>query len=144
MMQLPAAGNSNKEIAYSFTDTSVSADKRFIYYQLLTIDKDDARSYSDIVLCKQSVGKAIKMISSFYPNPVDRSGHLHLYFNAESNDNLVVNIYANNGKLAKTVNMLAVEGVNHSHLPLHGLSPGIYMLEFNMAGKKESYSILVK
>jgi plastocyanin len=142
--RLPAAGSSNKEISYSFADTSLSINKRFIYYQLLTIDKDASGRYSEIVLCKQDLIKDIKLISNFYPNPIDRGGHLHLYFNAESKGNLEVSIYANDGKLVRTENMIAVEGVNHSHLPMHGLSPGIYTLAFNMDGKKESYSIVIK
>src|SRR5205823_7768905 len=48
-----AAGNSTSELTYSFTVANISPSKRFIYFRLLTVDKDKIAQYSDVILFRQ-------------------------------------------------------------------------------------------
>ena len=140
---IPAKGNSSIALNYSYTDNTLPANNRYIYYYLSIADKDGRKSLSDIKMFTNKNSDS-KLIASITPNPVSKSGHLMLQFNSEQNSSLNVQLFNTAGRLVKEDNMAAVTGLNMGHFQLGDIAPGIYTIVFSMDGKKESYKIAVE
>lgn len=143
--KVTAAGNSNSELKYSFLDETFSKYNRFLYYRLLTIDKDFKQQYSKIILhrVEKVLGKN-SFITRIFPNPVNSNGHLHINFNSEKQERLLITIRDVSGQLISTHELFGAEGVNNSHLPLPRLNRGNYLLIFSLNGRREAYPLSIK
>ncbi|CAN5448890.1 hypothetical protein BH10BAC3_BH10BAC3_32070 [soil metagenome] len=137
-----AKGNSNTILQYSFTDNNASSKHRYIYYELVTIDKDGKESYSSIKIFKTSFAST-KLVMQLGPNPIKRPGQLMVKFNAEKSGTMLVNVFDAGGKKAMSLNMTAFPGLNNGHLHVCDLAPGIYTLQFNYEGLRETKKIVV-
>lgn len=137
-----ASGTSDGEHSYAFVDSTPAFFIRFSYYQLVTLDIDGSKQYSNIILYKRDLTNTSILIRLF-PNPASSGDHLHLYFNSESNTDLKITITSSDGKLLKKVSMTASIGVNHSHMNLPNLPPGTYYINFYLNGIKEVHQIIV-
>jgi plastocyanin len=143
--RVKAAGNSDDERLYSFTVTKPDAGKRFVYFRLVTVDLDKKQQYSPIILHRQHLkGKNGKLITKLFPNPAKNGDHLQLSYDSDKSGTMQVSVYDASGKLVTSVPMAAVEGVNHTHLPLPHLHPGKYTLHFMLNGTTESHSLVVR
>ena len=139
---IKASGTSDQEHNYSYIDSTPAFFLRFSYYQLVTIDIDGAKQYSNILLFKRGADNSSILIRLF-PNPATSGDHLHLYFNSEINGDLKIAITASDGKLIEKQSMTATIGVNHSHMQLPKLPPGVYYIHFYLDGIKEVHQILI-
>lgn len=141
--KVTAAGNSNEERTYSFSDNLSGTKAKFVYYELATVDKDGKQELSKILIAKNPVGVA-QLITSLSPNPIPRPGHLMLTFNAEAAGTMQVQVVDMQGKKVIETTMAAVEGVNNGHLHMGDLPTGTYNILFSLAGTTETKKVVVK
>lgn len=139
-----ASGNSVEEHSYSFVDSSAKAFLRFIYYQLATVDRDGSTEYSKIILYRRDAAKQRPLIVKLFPNPVPANGHVHLYYNSESNSELQIALTSLDGKVVMKERLISSPGVNHTHLHLPGVMPGVYLLYLYIDGRIEKSKIVIK
>ena len=139
-----AAGSSNAPIKYSFTVNNMPSNTRFLYFRLLTIDKDAKQQYSDIVMLQLENIVEKTFIKKFYPNPAENGDHLYFDFDAGHNDHIQLSIYETSGKLLFSTQGIALQGVNQSHLPMPKLRKGAYYVQFTMSGQKQTLPLFVK
>lgn len=140
---ITAKGNSSVLVNYSYIDNIQQISSRYIYYYLAVIDKDGKRSISNIIKFRNENGTS-KLITSLSPNPVGRSGHIMLQFNADKTDVMHAQLFDAAGKLVMKEELSAVAGLNNGHFHIGGIAPGNYALVFTMGSKKESYKIIVE
>jgi len=138
-----AAGNSNIEKSYSYTDNTISNASKYYYYMLQIADKDDRFTLSDIKLFR-NYSAVPKLITSLSPNPISKPGHLQLQFNADKTGTMQVKLFDSNGKLTKQTEMSADIGLNNGHFHLGNIPAGVYTIVFTMDGIKETKSIVVQ
>ena len=138
-----AAGNSNTERTYNYTDNNIGTANSYYYYMLEIADKDDRRTLSDIKIFKNNAAVR-KLILSLSPNPISSPGHLMLQFNADKAGNMHVQLFDTNGRLIKETDMGADEGINNGHFHLGNLPAGVYKIVFTLDGLKETKTIVVQ
>ncbi|MES2893379.1 MAG: T9SS type A sorting domain-containing protein [Bacteroidota bacterium] len=141
--RVPAAGNSNIPLTYSFTDQLVSATSKFIYYLVVIIDKDGKTQHSPIRMIVNSKARSL-LITSLTPNPVRSPGHLMLTFNADGPGSMDATILNTEGKLVLQISFTAVKGVNNGHIHLGAISPGTYHLLFNLNDIRETRRLVIQ
>lgn len=137
-----AAGNSNNEKSYSYTDKNID-DGKYYYYNLAIVDKDGRKEFSETKLFKGD-GKITKLVLSLSPNPITRPGHLMMTFNAVKEGKMEVDIINAQGQTVMNTQMQATRGVNNGHMHLGDLPPGTYTLICLLNGIKESHQIIFK
>lgn len=138
-----AAGNSTVLKAYSYTDNSVDAVNKYLYYSIETVDKDGRRELSPIKLFKNNSALP-KLIAKLSPNPITSPGHLMLQFNADKAGSMLVQLYDANGKFIKQDEMSAEVGLNNGHFHMGNLPAGVYTIIFTMDDLKETRKILMQ
>lgn len=141
--RIPAAGNSATEKVYSYNDINVSGKDKYAYYMIAIVDKDGTQQFTETRLFK-NLQATVKLVTSISPNPISKSGHLMLQFNADKTGKMDVNILNMEGKAVLKTSMYAVPGVNNGHIHLGDLAPGTYNLIFSLDGTKETHRIIVK
>ncbi|MEO6455721.1 MAG: T9SS type A sorting domain-containing protein [Ginsengibacter sp.] len=141
--RVPAAGHSSVTKSYTYTDPNSSSSDKYYYYTLAIVDKEGKREFSSVELFKN---KTIipKLIISLSPNPIERSGHLMLKFNADKTSQMNVRVSNMQGRSILETTMYATEGVNNGHLMLGNISAGSYSISFELNGIKETHKIIVK
>lgn len=139
--KVPAAGTSSVTRSYSYADPASSADK-FYYYMVAVVYKDGKKELSTVQLYRNTASIA-KLIMSMSPNPVSRSGHLMLKFNADKAGKMDVKIANLEGKYLIKTSLQASEGVNNGHLMLDALPAGTYSVIFTLNGIKEVHKLTV-
>lgn len=107
---------------YSFTDNEAG----LAYYRLKQIDIDGKFTYSK-VLSSNCELKSITLM--LYPNPA--SSFTELRFTSPKENRTVINVYAENGQLVRSINTTVQQGVNTIRINLNGLSNGVYTLKIN-------------
>ena len=137
-----AAGNSNTERTYTYTDNNIGTANSYYYYMLEIADKDDRRTLSDIKLFKNNAAVR-KLILSLSPNPITSPGHLMLQFNADKAGSMHVQLFNTAGRLIKETDMGADEGINNGHFHLGNLPAGVYKILFILDDLKETKTIVV-
>jgi plastocyanin len=140
--RVPAKGNSNTEQVYSYKDDNVSPKHRYVYYELVTTDKDGKESYSAIKMFKTAFATA-KLVMQLGPNPIKRPGQLMIQFNAENAGSMLINVFDNNGKQVLKTKMAAFPGLNNGHVHVCDLPPGVYTLQFSYEGLRETKKVVV-
>ncbi|MEJ7610758.1 MAG: T9SS type A sorting domain-containing protein [Ferruginibacter sp.] len=142
LARVPAVGNSTTQQAYSFTDNNVNNKNKFTYYELAVTDKDGRVQLSEIKMYKNSLSTP-RLINNVGPNPITRPGQLMVYFNSEKKNKMKVKVFDAAGKRVYAADMEALPGVNSGHVHVCDFKPGIYKLQFEMEGLKETRSIVV-
>ncbi len=138
-----AAGNSNTEKSYNYTDNGIGTANSYYYYMLEIADKDNRRTLSDIKLFKNNAAVR-KLILSLSPNPISSPGHLVLQFNADKAGSMHVQLFNTAGRLIKETDMGADEGINNGHFHLGNLPAGVYKILFTLDDLKETKTIVVQ
>lgn len=134
------AGNSNRTLNYSFTDEDPL--KEMAYYRLKQTDFNLDYSYSKLVSVKSEV--ANKGSFKIYPNPVNKSELINLYFSEDNSDNIEVRVYNAFGKMVfkQTLNNAANTEVS---LDFHNSIPqGTYFITFVSNNKVYKKKLIVR
>ena len=139
-----AAGSSNSIKNYIFQVVSVPAGAAFLYFRLLTVDKDKKQQYSDIILLHLPGSTNTTFMKAIYPNPAGNGDHLHFSFTAERSDKLSVTIFETSGRNIFNMPLTAVEGVNETHMPLPKMRRGNYFVQFILGDKKQTMPLIIK
>lgn len=141
--KIPAAGNSTTERSYSYSDNTIDAKNKYAYYMIAIVDKDGKTQYTETKMFKNAAA-INKLITSLSPNPINKSGHLMLQFNADKTGQMDVKVLNMEGKPVLQLNMYAVPGINNGHLHLGSLPAGTYNIIFRLDDVKETHRIIVK
>jgi hypothetical protein len=140
---VPAAGHSSVIKSYNYTDVNFSSSDKYCYYTIGIVDKEGNMEFSPVQLFKNKLNVS-KLIISLSPNPINRSGHLMLKFNADKTSQIKVKVVSMEGKTFMETTMQAREGVNDGHLMLDNISAGSYSVSFELNGIKEVYKLIVR
>lgn len=140
---ISAAGNSNTEKLYSYTDNLVNDKFRYVFYQLTVVDKDGKETYSKVVVYKNMGAKA-GLITQLGPNPIKKPGQLSLQFNAEKAGYMHVRVISTAGKLVSQTKLQATPGLNNGHLHVCEFDAGTYTVLFSYEGQTETRKIVVQ
>jgi plastocyanin len=138
--RVPAAGESTHIRNYSYLDNDVRNNRRFVYYELGITDIDGKVQLSPIKLFKNAESSQ-KLITYISPNPVSKTGHLLIQYNADEKSSLIVKLVDMSGKQLLNTVLSANEGVNNGHIHIADLASGNYVIQFTLNGKSETYKI---
>jgi plastocyanin len=141
--KINAKGNSSSEQHYTYTDNNVSKKYRYLYYELVIVDRDGQVTYSPIKTYKTGFASD-KLITQLGPNPISRPGQLVLQFNAEKQGKVEVNVYDAGGRKALHTTLTAMPGLNNGHIHVCDFKPGVYTLQFAYEGLVESKQLVVR
>ncbi len=140
--RVPAAGISNTERSYSFTDNQISKNEKYIYYLLYSVDLDSKIQISETRIFKNPLALS-KLIIAMGPNPIPKPGHLIVKFNADKTGEMSATVINMQGKTVFKIGMSAVAGINNGHIHMGDLPPGPYTIRFNLNGLVEKYKVIV-
>jgi uncharacterized delta-60 repeat protein len=120
-----AAGNSNSEKGYSFTDNlSVFAQlPSTVFYRLKTLDADGKTSFSKVLSVKMGVVKKLEV----YPNPARNV----LQLQTSEVGKYVVQIQDISGRAVKSYQVSSSAGILNTVLDISSLQKGTYILRVN-------------
>lgn len=138
-----AAGYSTTDKSYSFTVGKIPADRRFVYFRLVTTDKDKKVQYSGIILYRSpsAVGSFIQKV---YPNPSVSGDHIIIHFEADKTGKVNMGVFDVSGRRISDMPLSATEGFNRAHISMPVLNKGNYYLRFQGNGKSASYPLIVR
>lgn len=113
-----AAGTSNTEQNYSFTDN------RFlnVFYRIVEYDIDGKSIISSVIPSSCSIKEGL----TFHPNPVYDKAIVSININAAAT--AIFKLYDTKGALMKTTKSHLEKGFNHVEINMAGLASGIYTL----------------
>lgn len=125
MAMLVAAGNSDVEVNYQFTDNVPETNTGAIYYRLRSVDLDGAAKYSDIRIVR--VGKNSNVVKvTAYPNPVVNEVRITIPQNWQGKA-LTYQVVTMNGQVVKAVN---VQMANQTQsISMNEVPAGIYVIK---------------
>lgn len=126
--QVAAAGNSNTERSYNFTD--INPLKGYNYYRLRLVDIDNSFKYSDI----ENVRNLGAADFSFAPNPVQQQMKIKL--DADKVDKGFISITDLSGKQVYRNNITIAEGTNNLVVETGKLSSGMYIITIQLSNDK--------
>ncbi|MBE7170384.1 MAG: T9SS type A sorting domain-containing protein [Williamsia sp.] len=139
-----AAGNSQSLLKYSYTVNNVPGSAAYLYFRVLTVDKDGKQQYSSIILLHLPKAGEANFVKKMYPNPASNGDHVHFDFNAENNGLLDITIFETTGRKLFSMPITAVEGANQTHMPLPKLRKGSYFVQFSLEGKKQTLPLFIQ
>lgn len=134
--EVASLGNTTTVRNYSFTDNE--ADKFGVrYYRLKIVNIDGSFSYSNI----RSVIFNNAILWRIYPNP--SNGHFFLVFQLNTNDLLNAKILDAKGSLMKEMNVSATGFAQKLNIDLspNYFASGVYLLQIDAGGKKQSFKL---
>jgi hypothetical protein len=112
---VPAAGSSQSEKRYSFTD---AAPLPINFYRLRTTDKDQSYSYSTVVVYRHTRSTSLQI----FPNPVLQVLHVQ----RQGSERTTAQIADPAGRIIQT--FVLSEGSSVYSIDVSRLKPGIYVL----------------
>ncbi len=138
-----ASGSSNSNLAYQFVDKQLGGIYKYLYYEIVTVDKDKKESFSPIKTLRNNRVLKDILIVALSPNPVTRPGQVQIQFNADKAGEMNVSVFNSSGQLMLRTRMAAFYGLNNGHLHICDLGKGTYNIVFSMAGKREAKKVMV-
>ncbi len=123
--QVSAAGNSNTEHSYHFTDASPAAGTN--YYRIKIVDRDDNTKLSDV----KSVRNTGKANFTLYPNPV--TDVVKVDMNAVKADKGAITITDINGSLLYKSQINIVTGNNKFNINISNFERGTYLIKVQLS-----------
>lgn len=121
--RIDGAGNSEKEINYSYVDNAIQEDEKTLFYRLRQVDFDGSISYSEIKALQKEQG--INLIT-LYPNP--NFGVFDFLVSSSVSSTISVSIIDYLGKTVKSVSYEASEGINAYQMDVQELSSANYSI----------------
>lgn len=139
---IAAAGNSNSDRHYSYTDNNLPKNEQVLYYRLKMVDLDGKYKYSDVVILKPA---SETYISKVYPDIIRKNGTVNVSVISNKVQDVGISVYSLNGTklyeqkqvLIKGQNDLIVTGFNNA-------ASGIYLVKINTAGFSDIKKIIVE
>lgn len=138
-----ASVNSSQQTGYQFADNDLGQAYKFLYYEIVTVDKDKKESFSPIKTLRNNNIVKENLIVELSPNPITRPGQMQLKFNADNAGSMDVSVFNNTGQRVLRTKMAAFYGLNTAHLHVCDLPKGTYNVVFSLAGKKEIKRVVV-
>ena len=116
---LPAAGNSNTETNYSFTD--INAAKNLLY-RVAEQDRDGNEQFSTVVRssCATTDGFSV------WPNPFHDQVRINI--NTSNQSDILIKVFDGKGALVKLQKAVIVPGSNQINLHMDAMANGVYHL----------------
>ena len=133
------SGNSQTIKNYQFEDTKVNYNQKY-YYRLKQMDYDGNYRYSNVAEAILNTYETF-VISPLYPNPTNGNAYVNVYC-AEKQD-LSVRVYNSIGQLVLQYTHTLPAGNTQVELATHSLANGIYQVEFNMNGQKQTRKLSI-
>lgn len=122
---LVAAGNSDVNVNYEFTDNIPEANSGVIYYRLRSVDLDAVQKYSDIRIVRIGKGGDVVKVAA-YPNPVVSEVRVTVPQNWQGKP-LTYQVVTMNGQVVKSVN---VQMANQTQtISMNEVPAGIYVIK---------------
>ena len=130
-----AAGNSNNEKSYSFTDNNIVPNSS---YRIAEHDLDGRVQYTSIIRSSCTATDAF----SLWPNPVNDVVFINIVTNIESK--VSIRIFDGKGALMKIQNENILSGSNQLNINMNSLAKGVYTLyaEWNNGQMKKTAHVL--
>jgi len=128
-----AAGDADEEKQYNYLDVMANSEKTM--YRLKQVDFDGSFSFSDIV----TVTRAFKndfMVARM--SSVTTTNNFEVTIDALKDGEMNYNVANLKGELMFEDNMLVVNGLNELNIDLTDQNEGIYKLNLEMDGEKET------
>ena len=131
----PAAGNSNSERSYSFTDNNPVQNN---YYRVAEYGLDGKSQFTSIVQLSCNATNTF----SLWPNPVHDKAFINI--TADNASQVMITIFDSKGALVKMQRAMALQGSNQVSVDMKSLSSGIYLLsiDWNNGLMKKSVQVL--
>lgn len=127
--------------ARSYVDDLDQVQQKYVYYMIEAIGISGEKQLSEIkMLTRENAAK--KLIEKLSPNPVSSPGHLMVQFNADTEGQMLVQLFNQQGTLIKQTEMAAVKGLNHGHFHLGSISPGTYYAQFTLGKLQEKHVVV--
>ncbi|MCF2503726.1 T9SS type A sorting domain-containing protein [Dyadobacter sp. CY107] len=131
---MQAIGDANKEVDYSFTDTTFASLARVAYYRLRSVDADGSYAYSHVVSL-QDDGKHLS--NYLYPNPVQTG--TSVMFNAGSRPGNIRIVDLKGRRIDA-----AITQRSDTEFVLSQLPQGIYVVKFDTDHGTEIQKLVVE
>lgn len=132
--EVASLGNSAGARTYTFTDTE--ADKFGVrYYRLKIVNSDGSFYYSPI----RSVVFTDAVLWQVYPNP--SNGVFALVYQVNSNEKVYARVIDAKGSLVKEFNRIGNGFPQKINIDLMMNADGVYLLELNAGGKKQTFKL---
>jgi len=125
---LPAAGNSNTALTYTYADQQSLQGTS--YYQVQQQDIDGIQTFSPVLINKCGIEDGLKV----YPNPVKRSCWISIQ--SATGGEIMMQLYDTKGALVLQRRETIQSGNSQLQLHLDHLTPGSYSLVVTQADKK--------
>ncbi len=139
--RVPAAGNSNTETNYNYTDVGVGAFGGTFFYRLRMVDIDSTQQFSPIV--KVEFGNApTRLITNLYPTVIRTNDDVIVEFASYTNQVVGVQYIDAQGKLLKTEQLNLSAGFNRSTLRLPSAASGWIALRFTSQDNSQTFRVL--
>jgi hypothetical protein len=118
---IPAAGNSQSTLSYSYTDSQSLSGTNY-YYQVMQQDLDGSQTFSPVLTGGCAQAESIKV----YPIPAQNNCRVSIQ--SERNHSLTMHLYNAQGALLKQQNVRVLAGYNVYELSMADYPRGIYSL----------------
>lgn len=119
--RLPAAGNSNIERSYSFTDN----DPKNSFYRISEHDLDGRTQYTNII--RSSCNSIAKL--NVWPNPVQDK--LFITMIRENVSPILIRVFDNKGSLIKVQRSNSTVSNNQLNIDMNSLANGVYLISID-------------
>ncbi|MBL0110859.1 MAG: T9SS type A sorting domain-containing protein [Saprospiraceae bacterium] len=133
----PAAGQSSKELTYSYSDVTY-AQRDKIYYRIKQVDVDGTFTYTDIKGIELKKNSQVKLDG--YPNPV--KDLYHLTITGAKDDKVSIDVYDILGRSVSRKTLSIVKGANYHDLNMGTYTPGTYIVRVSSAEINESMTVV--
>jgi hypothetical protein len=132
---LSAAGNSNSERSYSFTDNNPVQKN---YYRIAEHDLDGKTQFTSLV---QSSCNATNTFS-LWPNPVHDKTFINI--SADNDSQVMIKIFDSKGALVKMQRAMVLQGSNQFSVDMEPLTSGVYSIsiDWNNGQMKKTVQVL--
>lgn len=134
-----AAGNTNEQITYSFTDNNATTYGNVLYYRVRSVDADGTLDYTAVrvIRAPKQTDNTVAILT--YPNPV--TNELRVTIPSNWQDKKVIYEVMNAAGIAShriaSANSSQTENINISKL-----TPGIYMVKVSCGGEVATQQIV--
>ncbi|HEU5167729.1 MAG TPA: T9SS type A sorting domain-containing protein [Chitinophagaceae bacterium] len=132
---LPAAGNSNTEHSYSFTDNNPVQNS---FYRIAEYDLNGRVQYSSILRSSCNTTDIFKL----WPNPVRDVVFINIVTGSESK--AVIKVFDSRGALVKEQRATVLQGSNQLSIDMRSMAKGVYSLTayWNNGQTKQTVQVL--
>ena len=132
---LPAAGNSNTEISYSFTDNSPLQNS---FYRIAEHDLNGRVQYTSVLQSSCNTANTFTL----WPNPV--SDRIFINIVTDNASQVIIKVFDGKGALIKMQRADVVRGSNQLSVDMGSLAKGVYTLyaDWNSGQTKKAVQVL--